>query len=421
MSELTFYANRTDGLGERLRSMLVAMTLAEKFDGRFLFYWDSSKKGNEYHATESREDIFAERFIADYCLRLKETEGIQLLKEFFKNGQETGTYRVPVAFPKEMPQETVSTQDVKRAFDRIEFSAPLTEAVSQAYTVQLPDNIVALHLRAGDIIYGGFRDLAQYIRKVVPFTLATRLIQRSLEDGKSVLVFGQDGDLIEQLTKQDGVLSAAEYMPEGLTTSAQMAMFDMVLMSRCQDIYAGSSGFALFAGLISGTEVIDPYSSWSAEDALQDILQALERPGMAVSREQIAFACKIAFLLNCRQCLGDPRWLNVIREGRRHDGSNLFFWVAELAVLYELERFGEAESVASAFIKSHEQKLPEYFARLIQKDRVMPVYNYRLFDPLVKAAGDYERAAQMIDILHATPDGPRLLKKIQRRHRTENA
>jgi len=331
-SDLVFVAKRVDGLGERLRALLNAMALSEMYGGRFCFHWPSKGSDKEWHSLGGVEEFFSEGFVSRYHLdSLAVLQGVNDVREFFDSGN-AGVYNCNQSVSKELfrsPEEFKRFEDLLvLAYSKMEFSFEVERAIRAAESISIPDESCALHLRAGDLIYGRFKASLIHCGKAMPFPLAVKIIEEvRQEDGRNILVFGQDPQLIEGLTKKYGVCSSTGLMPDGYT-NIQQSFFDIVLMSKCSRIYAGTSGFSVFSARISKAKLVDFRQLFPDKDVPKIVFEILSAsqglPDWGCSPEQVAYACKLG-LLHSHKALTNEQFNLLLRWGKAADPSNVVF------------------------------------------------------------------------------------------------
>lgn len=298
-----FAAMRTDGLGERLRAMINAMILADHFDVDFKFTWEQRAGGGaQHHAVLSARQTFNAPFMSRHFLGIRSItagypvlEGRKLPPEEIKRlldaapkglrvNQEPINRLIDLREPKHLRGM------YKRAFRRIRFTRDVQKAIDAAWTVPLPDRVVAVHLRAGDIVYGHFRFSATATAKVVCYPVVKRLISDLIAQGKTPLLFGQDRVVCRMLADRFNIKLAAEVLPQDDALAA--AMNEIVLMSRCEEIHAGSSGFSILAAFMGSKERRVPGAGWTAQQVVDCILgdDEIDDPDSPLPDLQRAFA-----------------------------------------------------------------------------------------------------------------------------------
>ncbi len=302
-AERVFLTTRRDGFGERLRALMNAIILAERFGGTFGLIWEESREHDKAaHAILPAERTFAAAFLAAHVLspgasgaRPRGTR--PLTPAALRAGG--GRFRVEqhdlaTVLPDLDPP--LGREAGAAAFRRIRFSDPLERARAAAEAVDLGGTAAAIHLRAGDIIYGPHRLVGHFASKVVAWPLALGLAERLAAAGHRVIVFGQDQALCRHAAAGAGRLFAGDLAAEQGFDLHQSVLFEIALMARCSEIFAGASGFALAACQIAGTapaRIEDRLGREAVRALLLGALQAEEAggaAGTAVSELQHAFA-----------------------------------------------------------------------------------------------------------------------------------
>ena len=297
-----FLAARTDGLGERLRAMINAMILAEHFGVAFKFQWqERGPNAQQHHAIVSPKLTFNRGFLSRHFVADIAPEDYPPL---------TGRHQPPAAVRTLLASPikglTVSQEPIHRlvdlsklrnlrgqygqAFRRIKFTPKVSAAIAAARTALLPDNCVAIHLRAGDIIYGSFRFASAATTKAVCYPVVKRLIADLIAEGKYPLIFGQDKIVCRMLADRFQLRLAADILPHDDILSA--AVSEIVLMSRCQEIHAGSSGFSILASQIGNRPLKAPTANWTPEQIVHCIIadDEIDDPSSTLPDLQRAFA-----------------------------------------------------------------------------------------------------------------------------------
>jgi hypothetical protein len=352
-----FLANRSDGLGERLRAVLNAMQIAHVTGGAFRFSWQPRLAGARVnHAVENAEDMFSHDFLDRHHLPPEHLAGARLgglsdqsrylaqdkapEADFIVLGQ-----NALVEQAGELNQNYYLAGKQQPYFDAIRFSDDLETARKLALAAPLPEDVTALHLRAGDIVYGRHRFANRFISKVCPYPIAIRIIEDIAEKGGKVLIFGQDPELIAYLRATHDILTISDLeVPEGFS-DVQQALFEICLMMRCRDIIAGSSGFAAVAAAIRGIELTDPYHLYARDVALGTIERYADRDD-GVPDLQKAFAYKAMFRFTGHS-LPPEDGVRIARKALAHDPVNDFYAVALAAHLF---RDGQAEEADDILI-----------------------------------------------------------------------
>lgn len=350
---IVFATERTDGLGERLKGLLNAMVVSDFFKADFVFEWPSFSDYNAgHHAVDAPEQVFSADFLgAHFGI---ETPKIDLPSFLLDNARnrtvDTGSVMVP-HHDLETVDPTFATQikpgAFAEAFDRIAFSDRLVQAIDAARALDLGAAPVALHLRAGDIVYGRYRFNRRYTNKVVPYPLCLEFIQAEREAGRDVLLFGQDADLCRQIATATGARFTEDFHVAQGFDQTQAALFDIVAMSRCARVVAGASGFSQLAQRIGGFEMIDPRNLRPAAEAARILRDALLDPDPAASVTppplQTAFAAwYTVYFYGSQIALGER--IDLLRLAIAQDPVNAFYGVMLSIALFENGQAAEAEA-----------------------------------------------------------------------------
>lgn len=326
-----FFAKRQDGLGERLRAIVNAFALAQLYGGEFRFYWDDRRASNEYHVTKRVEDIFSSDFIQKYHVDPDDVGGEMVpVASFLQKGGGGCFYcdqLVPEGLFGDRKDEYVEFREkVENAFWEIEFSEPAMDAILLARRVKLGGKVFALHLRAGDVVYGKYKPSLNVVGKAISYPVANELVERAVSQGFEVIVFGQDPTVMRKLEVCSSVKLASDFVPEALG-EVGAAFFDIVLMSRCLRVCAGGSGFAVLSSLIGPAKLLRVGELVDDQRAVKLILSYLRTVGgnsSGISSEQLVFAIKTALVLGVR-CL-DYRDIDYLAKfGLELDPTNGLF------------------------------------------------------------------------------------------------
>jgi hypothetical protein len=250
----TVAAVRSDGLGQRLNSLLMAMHLADRLGVGYVFEWESTKSRAAHHAVLSARDTFNNDYRFERVLRRPPgghvaIDGRAVDLEALR-AQADGAEGWLVADDgsyKSLPAEILATPPgyFRGLFDQIDFRRYIKRAIAAAERVVLPPDAAAIHLRAGDIIYGGFRFTDRFNSKVIALPVARRLIEALAAEGRTVVLFGQDPAAADLFRNRRDILIAADRSTR-LETDIEQAMFEIILMSRCDQIHAGRVPFIGF-------------------------------------------------------------------------------------------------------------------------------------------------------------------------------
>ena len=361
-----FVVHRKDGLGARLEAMVGAMMLAELTGGGFRFAWPGMHESfRAYHyISEDAGEVFAGDFLQAHLIAQEDFDESRLVAF---DDEVVGALRQGRIAPGTMI--SVQTRHVlnppikqllevesvvprwAEAFAGIGFSAPMEEARAMAAGAALPAaDVAAIHLRAGDVIYGHNAKTNLASDKAIPYPLAIDLIARLRAEGMTPLLFGQDADLLAHLRDEHGAYCADDIGDRSGFSPAQNALFDLCLLSRCGRIIGGRSGFCRLANRLAGRVRIKPLERlYEADEAVGIIERHLFDPDASplISGRQKAFAARYAFMLAGETIARDERFWRLLELARENDPENAFLLLVYACSLYEAGREGEAEAMLS--------------------------------------------------------------------------
>lgn len=387
IKQLTFFSNRTDGMGERLRAMLNALLLSEKIGGDFKFTWQT--KNRDFHATQEKNLIFSKSFQSEHLIEGKEFTGMQLyplqkLASFNKNQERVydgflvQQNKISTILP--YPYIDFSRDEYKKAFNSIGFSEGMQSAKNHAESIPLTNKVAAIHIRAGDIVFGQFRWQPIFYNKIIPIFLIESTIQLLIDDGFNVIIFGQDDDFCNYLANKYKILYSKNFLRRNYNES-QIALFDVVLMSRCHVVTAGSSGFATLAGWIGVAEQYDGYQYFpNLEDKLTKFSEFLEsNAGLLYANEVHPFIKSfsiIQFVYRFRKSLSLSIKINCLERCVNLDEENLFYKIFLLSLYYKDNKIKEGDLYLERQLEADNLQKIEILARNIHWNGTTPLTQF---------------------------------------------
>ncbi|MGP9765412.1 hypothetical protein ACT3UM_06750 [Halomonas sp. AOP13-D3-9] len=377
-----FISKRQDGLGERLRAMLNAIALSQVNNADFKFNWKDSSKD---HGSGKLTDVFSGEFINNHHIPAKDLNKFQLVDNFYINKID-GTYfcdqNISKRIFKNYPDDYFYYRsELGKAFQKIDFSDSVKKAIESAYHVEFSNNCVALHLRAGDLVYGNYQQSVSFVSKAISYPVALKIIEDVARTGADVLVFGQDVELIEMLANQPRVISAHCLMPSSFG-EVEAAFFDMILMSRCRKIYAGSSGFAVLASIIGNIDHIRPEKLFSDTETVNIITDEIKKNKFynGVSNQQKSFACKSALVIG-NDILDNKLYMEMTDYGKKADPDNMAFAFFDAWNSYKIGHENDAEKKMKSIVFCDDEK----FQKFVYSNFSTPV-KASVFSKLFKAS-----------------------------------
>jgi hypothetical protein len=345
-TQQVFLATRWDGFGGRLRAICSAMALADLKGGSFRFTWDPSRARVPHPVLG-----LAETFSADFAARhfIADPESLPPGPEYITVSQ-SGLARMAPALP---PAEVRARMGA--AFAAIGFAPALADAIALAGQVTLPAHCSAMHLRAGDIIYGAFNRNLRFTRNGLPHELARHLIAAEQAEGRAVILFGQDAGLIAHLARTTGAIPSASLTPAAPAGVIPSALYDMVLMARTDRVIAGKSAFALLSGMIGRAALISAGDLIALPRALALIHAGLAQPqDMDISLEQRNFS--ISWALGADTAgLTDDQIHALLDRGIANDPTNALFRFLQAARHYAAGNMAAGEAAMTATLALNRQ------------------------------------------------------------------
>lgn len=390
--------NREDGLGERLRALCNAMAVAGFLGADFKFQWDAIPYHPELHAIQPAEDTFAADFVRDHRVD-KIVAGDyaamvfppytpatlhDLMNAPYKGiiMQQTGLHHVM-----DLRAQHDWPQRFRAAFDSLPFVPAVEAARQKALYARLPPRPVAVHLRAGDIVFGEHRFRGRFGAKVVTYPVAKHLIRQLIMEGDTPVIFGQDLVTCRYLAERFGGVLAADLLALGEVTALEAAVADIVLMSRCEGILAGNSGFALMAEALGTAVHVDPEALFTAAQTV-DIITGdddIDDAGTPVPDLQRAFAWFQAYRLAVGVRPAEDL-LDMLAKAIRYDRHNAHYRIVRASVLMGQNRWKVAE-----------QGIERLFEASWRPNRAM--LDSPLYAMLPKGRGRMEEAAEVLDVV----------------------
>ena len=354
--EPVFVANRDDGLGERLNALLNAIWLAEMHGCGFRFCWSDRFSTDPTHAIRPAAETFAPGFLDRHLISDAQARGLWTITGPGRSLPDIGARLArlgQIAAPREdlaslmAPEEELSdTTALSRAFARIEFSDEISDAIRTARALPLPADAVAIHLRAGDIIFGPYRKYIHFAYKALPVTLVRMVLDKMQAEGRAVYLFGQDATLIDQLSDGVHVHDGTGLAPDAAAAWGRpaRALFDLVLLSRFPQILGGTSGFIRQACAIGGCVHVEAPKLFTAPDQYRFAMQHLAEAGAAYAPLQTAFAYWHSFYYGRKKRAPN---LNVaaIEQAVAHDPENETYRIALAAQMTRAGRASDADEV----------------------------------------------------------------------------
>jgi hypothetical protein len=375
MSEHYVIANRSDGLGARLGAIYNGLLVSELTGVPFKFCWPSSyvQKDKNHAVSSDVSEIFSKRFIDEYyadsavdAYPLLELDYLpfDVFSEFLKSQFAATSLRVHCTsiFNSIIVDDDCINELKRKVVAKFEFCEGLQNAINLASKVEIPDNLTAIHIRAGDILYGSFSEIYQCYTKVICAPLVKMIIQNSYNKNQYIL-FGQEPEFARYMKVSGLAIDANGYSNVYGFNAVEQAFFDFSLMARCSNIIAGASAFIwlaeYFGGRLDETVFkIRPKNVWA-----NLIRSELNLNPCIYSSKQIAYSNYV-----CYQYLYDTAENEILVQhllnALKYDPKNKLYLVLLLISYYRVEKFADAELELARWLSEQEKSLTD-----LKKDR----------------------------------------------------
>lgn len=353
-------------MGQRLWAMVNGIVAAKKIpDTDFFFEWkEMGPTGREFHAIRDIDYMFATKYREKHASPISAGRSIAMKEIPALNISSTAAlegYDTIIADPEDffryfkfLKEETSST-DFGDAYNSIQFSKEVEWSRAAANsTIVNQLNWVAIHLRAGDIVYGPFRYMDRFTPKVCPAPIAEKLIHDLKKSGKEILIFGQDQDLIQKMKNAGGVHESKDFCTVDFNET-QQAIFDLTLMSKCGTIYGGTSGFCLFPAAIGSAKFVNINKHYDPVVAIDAIMQYFKNPSSEkFSDLQSAFAAWYAYKIYNNELSPEEKEF-FLEKACQHDPANWFYKFAQASFMISQGRISAAKEILTSYKGSGER------------------------------------------------------------------
>ncbi|MDO5658462.1 MAG: hypothetical protein Q4G36_09100 [Paracoccus sp. (in: a-proteobacteria)] len=271
----TVFAVRNDRLGGRLGAMLNARRLADELGATFRFTWSAHE--NVSPELQHPEHLFSEAFLEQY--REVELGFGQLQNQILAIEALPGHLRDEAALRAHVARESlrcteamramalpwedpaIAAERVAQALDSIGFQPVILEAMRQIRAHLGSSDLVAYHLRRGDIIDPDARPSnvlwpAKYIPRVYYEEHIARVLAQD-PDARIVIFSDAPHEVAAFCAMSDRVISAADLLQGAGTEILQRDFLELYTMSLCKRIVApGASAFSSVAAILGNSRII---------------------------------------------------------------------------------------------------------------------------------------------------------------------
>ena len=279
VSDVFVVARRWDGLGGRLNAILNAWSVARALDLEFRFIWPRT---TQKVLNEPRE-VFDEAFLARFEIAepICDRTPMPLLTSMTSSNMRALCRAATVpsmidvrdcfdvfAFADE-PKEAAETR-FRAAVREIAWSGRVRSLIGSISCAGKPREYSAIHIRAGDIVNGDWRQFVP-VEKYVPTALIEFAVERPTDvDAGPVIVVSDNERYVRHLKNRfDFVRSPSEFVSGYSELSeAQRAFADILVLSRARKLVGPqNSAFSKLAANIGGHTVLGIGDLMTEDDA----------------------------------------------------------------------------------------------------------------------------------------------------------
>ncbi|WP_086237434.1 hypothetical protein [Campylobacter porcelli] len=315
-----FVANRSDGSGSRIFSLVNAMYLANRFKniGDFRFIWPNmtglyKELGENFRgdnqginvigmSIEAKENIFDKDFIDKYFITNNECKEANIYEEINEDKIGSNPYSNNIIRERKCSNFLELEEKIKQSdkiffpvglgeldylcqneselkeyknscryyFQQIDFVPQIKQYIQKAQNDALNlGSFSAIHFRSGDIVHFYSPIRLQGNKSVYHAThasLVLELIKKCLKDGDSkIILFGDDIGACKEIIKiinNENVIFADTLRPIENISNAQSFYYDLTLMSMATKLYGTNSALVRFSRLLNADLIFfNSYSS----------------------------------------------------------------------------------------------------------------------------------------------------------------
>jgi len=359
-------ATRTDGLGGRLLAMANAKSLADALGCRFGFTWNGKAvQDKTFHIVDVVEKIFSAEFIEKHWLGEKidaSRFGVLEKTAFTRHSLETAARQGKLEgwicdefdILKSFRADAAHLPARSEALRGFGFSSNVTDAIGAAGRARFPGPMAVLHLRSGDIVHGHYRKRLVFSGKVIPSTLAKAVVSELSARGLKTLLIGQHRTTLEYLKSQTGAFLTDDFGADEFEDRTLRDFFEMALMARCREIYAGSSIFATVASEMGGVPCLNSGALFSKAQAAEIVLEELSRHEDDYHPLEAAFGYQSAFL-GLEDKVDPERAREILRKAQSLDPENDIYALKTAAAYFRQSDYVSGEAILRSLMLSQFQ------------------------------------------------------------------
>ncbi|EDP5498397.1 TPA: hypothetical protein ACRT47_001913, partial [Campylobacter jejuni] len=397
------YANRVDGLGSRLNTIINGFYLAEILDypENIKFSWTDSTfyghnnyllnyeiSGNEREidgykiigaSVEKKENIFREEFIKKYFMKSYQDGDIiefpnnsfidNLKNIFLKNSMLSPCMKLNHII-KDLDYKNYRERAEYIFFNKIGFSSNIKQIFLEGKSrlSEIFDGYIVIHIRSGDAIYGyskfrTFGSLNTY--QTITYELVLYIL--NLEEKENIILVGDDVSTIDQFIKiinKPNVISINSLRNIDQYSNLELTFFDVGVMSSAKKIYGSYASLVTLATLSnSQVEFINPFENL-LENTVYNILKTNYKKNYFLNNYYKAHSLFLRYLYGLKIEIDVKELICLLRKALVCDRSNDKYRIYLIMHFIKLGDFEKAERYLSLILYSrHDEFIKVFFIK----------------------------------------------------------
>ena len=362
--------HKTDGLGARLREILVGLTLCRLLGWPLAIQWDLSGRWIEHrgwHDHLDQDRIFDTAWLEQYVDQGDGMRAVSTHNHWPLNRLDRVLMglRSRSVLLKKVPKDPGRLIDFKNepevrrllqeAFESIGFSMTARQAL-EAGRARAPEHGVAVHVRQGDVVKGEYRFHGNWTDKAIPAPVARLIGKKLLDGGRSPVMVSADECFLEW---EDVTTDKARISAKKPTDPVGAMFYDIGLMSGCESIVMG--GDCNF-GLIAAWSACRTISKTSDVLSLNDLRRIADSllDGSLDAPDALDRAYTAQWLLiQERKALREEQRDALLELARESDPDNPVYYMINAAHALMRGDEHEAETQAGEAVRARE-RLDDY-------------------------------------------------------------
>lgn len=382
-------ANRTDGTTERLMALFNGLYISEKCGHDFVFRWPVAEtQATGSQRVPAKEELFSSDFInkyyddtTDYTKIVKlpnkrKAPSLSRLFDILKLGSWLSTKDHLEDKYGNWPE---ANYGFGKFFNEQVFSAPIAEVIAKAaQAAERHGKHVALHLRAGDVLYGEFRHHGIFAEMCIPLPIAKFLIKQLNSSNQKAILFGQDKATMSYLMESglDCVAASTFYEEFNISSDLERLMFDVALMSKMTRIIAGGSGVARLASCVGDT----PCNYYSELISLDEQVSITDSDVEAYHSDYTNLQCAFAYwaaYFRSKDGLDYRTADRFLERASAYDPENYCYIIKRIALNYKNEQDEKVDEILrSSPVLSWPEKSREFINTVMARNIAIPAFLY---------------------------------------------